>query len=99
MAQLFIIPEEDYKVLKKYIPNCSGSSLVFVPEPVINDPDFPKEMAKKLRKLDGKAVDYDYGGEPDVYLDVITSKEHYALSSLVQDQAYEEFGDDCTGSD
>ena len=94
MAQLFIIPEEDYEVLKKYMLNCSGSSLVFVPEPVINDPDFPEEMAKKLRELDGEVVDYDYGGEPDIYLDVITSPKHYALSSLIPDPAYDEFGSD-----
>ena len=83
MAKLVIIPEEDYNVVKKYLPS-SGfpDSVVLVPETVIKDSDFPAETAAKLRELDGQPVDYDFGGEADVFVDIITDKDHYALASL-----------------
>lgn len=93
MAQLFIVPEKDYTILQKYSVTEMGESIVLVPEPVIDGPDFPKEMAEKLRALDGMAVDYDFGGEPDVYVDVVTDKRHYALATLASDQTYEQDGE------
>lgn len=92
MAQLFIVPKEDYKVIRKYLFGSCGMSAVLVPEETLENPDFPKATAEKLRALDGMEVNYDFGGEPDILLDVITSKDHYSLSSLVQDPAYEEEG-------
>lgn len=83
MAKLVIIPEEDYNVVKKYLPS-SGfpDSVVLVPETVIEGSDFPAETAAKLRELDGQPIDYDFGGEADLFVDVITDKDHYALASL-----------------
>lgn len=83
MAKLVIIPEEDYDVVKKYLPS-SGfpDSVVLVPETVIEGSDFPAETAAKLRELDGQPIDYDFGGEADLFVDVITDKDHYALASL-----------------
>ena len=83
MAKLIIIPEEDYNVVKKYLPS-SGfpDSVVLVPETVIKGLDFPVETASKLRELDGQPIDYDFGGEADLFVDIITDKDHYALASL-----------------
>lgn len=83
MAKLVIIPEEDYDVVKKYLPS-SGfpDSVVLVPETVIEGSDFPAETAAKLRELDGQPIDYDFGGEADLFVDIITDKDHYALASL-----------------
>ena len=83
MTKLVIIPEEDYDVFKKYLPS-SGfpDSVVLVPETVIEGSDFPAETAAKLRELDGQPIDYDFGGEADLFVDVITDKDHYALASL-----------------
>lgn len=83
MAKLIIIPEEDYNVVKKYLPS-SGfpDSVVLVPETVIKGSDFPAETAAKLRELDGQPIDYDFGGEADLFVDIITDKDHYALASL-----------------
>lgn len=83
MAKLVIIPEEDYDVVKKYLPS-SGfpDSVVLVPETVIEGSDFPAETAAKLRELDGQPIDYDFGGEADLFVDVIPDKDHYALASL-----------------
>lgn len=83
MAKLVIIPEEDYNVVKKYLPSGGfPDSVVLVPEAVIEGSDFPAETAAKLRELDGQPIDYDFGGEADLFVDVITDKDHYALASL-----------------
>lgn len=83
MAKLIIIPEEDYNVVKKYLPSGGfPDSVVLAPERVINDSNFPAETAAKLKELDGQPIDYDFGGEADLFVDVITNKDHYALASL-----------------
>lgn len=88
MAKLIIVPEEDYNVVKKYL--ASPDSIVLVPEQVINDSDFPAETAAKLKELDGQPIDYDFGGEADLFVDVILNKNHYALESLGLTMAEEE---------
>lgn len=85
MAQVLIVPKEDYEVLRKYLFGNCGMSAVLVPEEVLENPEFPKATADKLRAMDGMEVDYDFGGEPDIFLDVITNKDHYSLASLVPD--------------
>ena len=90
MAQLFVVPKQDYEVIRKYLFDGDGMSAILVPEEVLDKPDFPKEMANRLRELDGTEVNYDFGGEPDIYLDVVTSKDHYSLSSIQPDPAYAE---------
>lgn len=94
MAQFFVVPKEDYKVLRKYLFGNCGMSAILVSEDVLESPEFPKDTADKLRAMDGMEVNYNFGGEPDIYLDVITSKDHYSLSSLVPDAAYED-EDEC----
>lgn len=88
MAQLFVVPKDDYKVLRKYLFGSCGMSTVLVPEEVLENPEFPKAAAAELRALDGMEVNYDFGGDPDIFLDVITSKDHYSLTSLVPASAY-----------
>ena len=93
MAKLIIIPEEDYNVVKKYLPSGGfPDSVVLVPERVINNSDFPEETAAKLKELDGQPIDYDFGGEADLFVDVITDKDHYGLESLglTTEDEYEE---------
>ena len=81
MAQLFIVPEEDYKIISKYLVDVDGA--VLVPESVLSDPDFPAEAAEEVRHRDGKEIDYDFGGEPDISVDIITSKDHFALDAII----------------
>lgn len=94
MAQLFVVPKKDYEVIRKYLFASSGMSTILVPEEVLEKPDFPEETANKLRALGGQEVNYDFGGEPDIYLDVVTSKEHYSLSSILPDPAYSDCSDE-----
>ena len=88
MAQLFIVPEEEYKIISKYLVDMDGS--VLVPESFLNDPCFHADAAEKVRHRNGKEIDYDFGGEPDISVDIVTSKDHFALDSIIYDQDDEE---------
>ena len=69
MAILKIVPEEVYQVLMEYL---SDSDVVLLPESVLTD--FSPEIQRKFRRMDQEGqIDYDFGGDPDVYVDVIRS--------------------------
>ena len=59
MAQLKIVPKEDWNVLDKYLHR--GADVVLVPEEALLDGSLGS-MASKIRDLEGY-VDYNFGGE------------------------------------
>ena len=78
MAILKIVPEEVYQALMEYL---SDSDVVLLPESVL--PDFSPEIQRKFRQnqQDGQ-VHYDFGGDSEVYVDVIRSDWGYAYKTL-----------------
>jgi len=42
--------------------------------------------AQGVKAATGSLVDYDFGGEPDLMLDVMGSPQHYALQALEPDR-------------
>ena len=88
MAILKIVPEEVYQVLMEYL---SDSDVVLLPESVLAD--FSPEIQRKFRRMDQEGqIDYDFGGDPDVYADVIRSDWCYAYRTLTaaEDDASED---------
>ena len=88
MAILKIVPEEVYQVLMEYL---SDSGVVLLPESVLTD--FSPEIQRKFRRMDQEGqIDYDFGGDPDVYVDVIRSDWCYAYRTLTaaEDDASED---------
>lgn len=87
MAILKIVPEEVYQVLMEYL---SDSDVVLLPESVLAE--FSPEIQRKFRRMDQEGqIDYDFGGDPDVYVDVIRSDWGYAYRTLTaaEDNAVE----------
>lgn len=80
MAILKIVPEEIYQLLMEYL---SDPGVVLLPESVLAD--FSPEIQRKFRRMvqEGQ-VDYDFGGDPDVYVDVIRSDCCYAYKTLAE---------------
>lgn len=65
VAVVKVVSEEDWKVLKKYISSdCSG--LVLVKE----------DVAKERGIEDGYDRGYDFGGDADVWLDLVDTEDH-----------------------
>lgn len=88
MAILKIVPEEVYQVLMEYL---SDSDVVLLPESVLAG--FSPEIQRKFRRMDQEGqIDYDFGGDPDVYVDVIRSDWCYAYRTLnaAEDNASED---------
>ena len=88
MAILKIVPDKDYQVLMEYL---SDSDVVLLPESVLAD--FSPEIQRKFRRMDQEGqIDYDFGGDPDVYVDVIRSDWCYAYRTLTaaEDDASED---------
>lgn len=78
MAILRIVPEKDCQVLREYL---SEPGVVLLPESVLAG--FSPDVQRKFRRMDQEGqIDYDFGGDPDVYVDVIRSDWGYAYKTL-----------------
>lgn len=79
MSVFRIVPPEDYKVLIKYL---GDPGVVLLSESVLAE--FTPDIQRKFRQMDEDGeTDYDFGGEPDVYVDIIRSDHCYAYKKLV----------------
>ena len=71
-----VVPEKDWEVLSKYLNGGKGATgVVLISETIaktITDLNVPE---------DGTLIDYDFGGDPDLYVDVVLSTDHNFLSS------------------
>jgi len=82
MAKVIIVPTEDYNILKKYFGASREGCLVLVPEKALNS--FSTAAQARCRKLAAKSdVQYDFGGEPDVCIDLILCEDSYAYGALL----------------
>lgn len=77
-----IIPQKDWEVVKKYLGEDEGC--VLIPESVLRE--LPEESRKELMDLSDSMVEYDYGGDADVWVDIVRSPDAYFLRKLLQEQ-------------
>lgn len=74
-VQLKIVPQSDWEILRKYL---DAEGVVLVPE----------ENLTGVQKLHfyglkhNTDVDYDFGGEPNVWVDIAPNVDSYAISEL-----------------
>ena len=91
MATIKIVPAEDWEILLKYL---DASGIVLIPENALTK--FPEKDAERIRNADEEDLEsYDFGGDADVWVDVIHGPESYAamlLSDMLssKDEAEEE---------
>lgn len=76
MATLKIVPKEHWEILREYLCDDDGGAPVLVPED--NLKVFSEKNATILREHNGKFIEYDFGGEPDIILDIIRTPDSYA---------------------
>lgn len=96
-ALVRMVPREDWEVLKKYLTDTEGC--VLLSESVLEG--LPKEQREQLQRVDNCAVEYDYGGEADVWVDMVQSPDAYFLKGFFEEEPdYEQDCDDeCYGCD
>lgn len=67
MAAVKIVPEEDMRVLEKYL---DAKGVVLISEAVV----------RQLPEIcDNMVVDYNFGGDADVWVDIVRDDDHYFL--------------------
>ena len=91
MATLKIVPVEHWAILKEYFVS-EDSGVVLVPEEVLSQ--MPEDQAAKLRVLadtGNGSVDYDFGDDADLLVDIALHADAYALRRLL---GAEDPGDD-----
>lgn len=90
MAKVMIVPVADYKVLKKYLGADPCGRLIIVPEDALNS--FPPKARAECRKQASKDdIPYDFGGEPDVCIDLVLCEDSYAYGVIVEKKEEDEF--------
>lgn len=78
MVTLKIVPHEDYEVLMRYLDE---DGVVLLSEAVLET--FTPDVQEKFQELADEALDYSFGGEPDLYVDVIRSNCGYTYQTLI----------------
>ncbi|MBE0427683.1 MAG: hypothetical protein IBX72_13705 [Nitrospirae bacterium] len=75
MSLLVVLPDQDFNELIKKT-DTSGSVVLM-----------PESLAKKYGLEDGdpRIDDYDSGGEPDLWVDVVTDEDHYIFAWLQEE--------------
>lgn len=66
--------EKEWKILMEYL---QGSVILVSPQ-------FAEKLRDKSQELDGLCLSYDFGGEPDIVVDVVTSEQHYAVGDILE---------------
>jgi hypothetical protein len=81
MADVFFVAPEDVDVLRKYLSSSSGDVVLIYPS--------VHAQAAKAGLEDDVEIDYDYGGDPDVRVEIVASPTHYLLDSIANEDSEE----------
>ena len=81
MAKIKIIPKKDWDVLRNYL---GDPGVVLIPEQAMNT--MSKKQQEKLKELDGNDVDYGFGGEPTVMVDIVYDKDAYFMGEIIGEE-------------
>ena len=88
---LKIVSKEDWNVLKKYL---GANGVVLIPEDVLET--FSEEEQAIVRaEANGETnrlEDYNFGGEAEIFVDIIHDRDSYAATELLGDDGDEDEG-------
>lgn len=71
MATVRIVPEEHWNIIKEYL---SDIGVVLVKESVVNT--LSPSQKERILHPDGGEIEYDFGGDADVWVDFVSSTDH-----------------------
>lgn len=88
MAKFKVVPPDDYKVLQKYLEGERG--VVLIPMEVVAQLDSKTQAAlASLNHSGGGEAPYNFGGEADVLVDIVTDIDHSALTALLENYEHD----------
>jgi hypothetical protein len=83
LAKIKIVPKEEWKIVKKYISGGEyGSGVVLIPESVLEEITERKTVSIIKDLNDEEYMDYEFGGDADVWVDVVLSKKHLFVKDI-----------------
>lgn len=71
-----IVPTEVWEKMREYMTE----DAVLVPEPALEK--MPQDKQELIRQNVGEIIDYDFGGEPDIEFDIVTTPNHFLFDAL-----------------
>lgn len=75
-AYLRVVPDEDFEILQRYLEDDNGVVL-------IQSSTAAAMFGEQADELDGlDLMDYNFGGEADVWVDIVHSPSHYAAEAI-----------------
>jgi hypothetical protein len=74
MSVVRVVPKEDYKVIKKYLAGQDAGVIVLIPEDIAE--------RNQLTHLDEEEIDYDCGGDADLWVELISHDDHYFIREI-----------------
>lgn len=80
MATMKIVPKEHWDILQEYLSiPCGG--VVLIQEDVLDT--LTEEQKTFLQENDGSYTDYDFGGDADLWVENVATKNHHFFSSMI----------------
>lgn len=76
-ANVRIVPKKHWNILQEYLCN-DADGIVLIPMELVNTLNIKEDIT------DGTTVSYDFGGEADVWLDIVTDKSHLFLNEILE---------------
>ena len=80
MATLKIVPKEHWEILRQYIRSNDYGAVVLVPQEKLNEST--EVESKLLQEANDACIDYDFGGEPDIVIDVLDRADSFCAGEV-----------------
>lgn len=81
MVKTKIVPKEDMAILRKYL-SCEG--IVLIDEAILSE--LTETQATYVKKNDDQYANYDFGGEADMWVDMVDSTDHMFIGFLFPEE-------------
>lgn len=82
MSVVRVVPKEDYVVISKYLAGQDSGIVVLIPEDIAE--------RNQLTHLDEAEIDYDCGGDADLWVELISHDDHYFIREIKGKEEEEE---------
>lgn len=80
------VSPEDWAVIQRLVAQGGfNSGVVLIPESVMAG--LPEDIQEEIELMDGYADGYDFGGEADIFVDVVLSPEHQFVRFAEREEA------------
>ncbi len=79
MPVVKIVPKEHWELLKEYL---DGQDRIFIPEELVSQ--FKPEEQEKIQNLDEQEIEYNFGGEADMWVEIVHHAGHFFFETTLR---------------